>query len=416
MKVLSMDLGKSKTVGCMFDTSDATHTFSTVAMLPERIKQLIELARTDRVVFEVCTDAGWVADVCRELDVRFEAVNPATLTHVMHRCRTKTDRKDALDLAAASAMNKTRSVHIPLKPVREWRALMEQRAKAVERRTGRRIQTRAVFQLVAIPIPGGQKTWSAKGMATLADLAARKMDPADRDRVLIALDGLRHEDSEIAALQDLLDAIAAKDPGVQLLQTVPGVGPRLAETVVAALDGPRRFRNAKQVGCYSGLTSRQNQSGATDRSSCISPAGRIRQLRRRGPSPRGSAESTGFGLLRSSGKSYRRPTVRTRRRSRGCRARHETRVPPKRSNPRRDPNACTIVLAASAAAKAVPRTTGEGKCEDKQSLGNRLDGTSLIEGAGAEERRTGRLIRLAVKPCALPKSYEILIATSLDRA
>jgi transposase len=38
------------------------------------------------------------------------------------------------------------------------------------------------------------------------------------------------------------------------LQSIPGVGPRLAE-VVAVIDDAKRFKNAKQVGAYAGLTS-----------------------------------------------------------------------------------------------------------------------------------------------------------------
>ena len=60
---------------------------------------------------------------------------------------------------------------------------------------------------------------------------------------------------------------------VQLLQTIPGVGPRLAEAVVAYIDDPKRFKNGKQVGSYFGLTPRQFQSGSMDRSGGISGMG-----------------------------------------------------------------------------------------------------------------------------------------------
>ena len=62
-----------------------------------------------------------------------------------------------------------------------------------------------------------------------------------------------------------LDAIAAKDARVTRLRTVPQVGARLAELVVAMLDDPRRFRNARQVGAYAGLVPRQYQSGQMNR-------------------------------------------------------------------------------------------------------------------------------------------------------
>ncbi|MGA7936850.1 MAG: transposase [Kovacikia sp.] len=42
---------------------------------------------------------------------------------------------------------------------------------------------------------------------------------------------------------------------MQLLQTIPGVGRRTAEVIVAALDNPHRFKNARQVSAYAGPVS-----------------------------------------------------------------------------------------------------------------------------------------------------------------
>jgi transposase len=57
------------------------------------------------------------------------------------------------------------------------------------------------------------------------------------------------------------------------LRTIPGVGPRLAEAVVAYIDEPGRFAKGKQVGCYAGLTPRQYQSGNSNRVGKISGQG-----------------------------------------------------------------------------------------------------------------------------------------------
>ena len=81
-----------------------------------------------------------------------------------------------------------------------------------------------------------------------------------------------------------LDALAAQDTQrgrrVRLLRSTPGVGPRLAEMVVAWIDDPARFRTGRQVGSYAGLTPRRYQSGESDRYGRISKAGcgRLRKL------------------------------------------------------------------------------------------------------------------------------------------
>jgi transposase len=60
---------------------------------------------------------------------------------------------------------------------------------------------------------------------------------------------------------------------VRLLRTIPGVGPRTAEVVVAYLDEPRRFKNSRQVSSYAGLVPRRFQSGQMDRQGRIHKRG-----------------------------------------------------------------------------------------------------------------------------------------------
>lgn len=280
MKILALDLGKSKTVACDFAKETGAHTFHHVLSTPGDISALLVRRKPDLVVFEVCTDAGWVADACRDLGAEFQAVNPSSLVHAMHARRAKSDRKDALDLARLAAMGSGREVHIPERDVRVWRETIEQRASAVGARTARRNRVRSMLQSLAAPAPAGDAAWTAKGMLAMRERCAALPGETDRERMRIHLDGLDASGREVAELEALLDRIAAAHPEVRLLQTVPGVGPRCAEAVVAWLDDAERFGNARQVGCYSGMTPRQNQSGQTDRSGRISNAGptRLRSL------------------------------------------------------------------------------------------------------------------------------------------
>jgi len=70
-----------------------------------------------------------------------------------------------------------------------------------------------------------------------------------------------------------LDELAKRDERVKQLQTIPSVGPRLAEMVVAVIDDPKRFKNGKQVGAYVGLVPRLYESGSMSRQGKISKQG-----------------------------------------------------------------------------------------------------------------------------------------------
>jgi transposase len=284
MRILAMDLDKFNSHSCLLDVDARSMQSDSTPMRRDAIRGLLERHRPDRVVFEVSTDAGWIADLCRGLGITFVALNPSSLVRSSHRSRSKCDRRDAEDLARMAAIDPhlARScVHMPEADVRERRSLIEQRAKAVERRTARRNEIRSLFQAHGVQLPAKTSAWGPKGLAMMREVACSGgLGRFGAERVELGLKGLESADEEIESLERMLDAIGEADPATELLQTVPGVGPRGAETVSAWIDDPGRFKSAKQVSNYAGMTPRPNQSGEMDRTSRISNAGprRLRSM------------------------------------------------------------------------------------------------------------------------------------------
>jgi len=77
----------------------------------------------------------------------------------------------------------------------------------------------------------------------------------------------------IASVEEKLNAIGAADARVRLLRTIPGVGPRLSEAIVALLDQPQRFRKASQVSGYIGMVPKAFDSGKSERRGHITRQG-----------------------------------------------------------------------------------------------------------------------------------------------
>ena len=94
-----------------------------------------------------------------------------------------------------------------------------------------------------------------------------------RGQLHVELETFEAVTKSLREVEDKLNELGACDARIQRLQTIPGVGPRLAETVVAFLDDPHRFDNSKQVGSYTGLTQKQYKSGQTERQVKISGQG-----------------------------------------------------------------------------------------------------------------------------------------------
>jgi transposase len=70
---------------------------------------------------------------------------------------------------------------------------------------------------------------------------------------------------ELVTADDRFANIAAQDPVVSRLTTVPGIGPITATAYVAALDDAARFGRAAQVASYLGLVPREYSSGEQQR-------------------------------------------------------------------------------------------------------------------------------------------------------
>jgi len=80
--------------------------------------------------------------------------------------------------------------------------------------------------------------------------------------------------TEIARLHKLVVQFVGRDELCRRYMGIPGVGPITALTFKTAIDDPSRFKSAKLVGAYFGLTPKRWQSGETiDRQGRISKHG-----------------------------------------------------------------------------------------------------------------------------------------------
>jgi transposase len=283
MNILALDLGKRYTVSCWYQTQEGSHEFGRIPTTPQAIGELLlklkQRGVVGRLVIEVSHLAGWVTDLARAQGIlEVQVANPITEGWRWKNVKRKTDRDDALKLAKLSAANQLPTVWIPAAGVRQWRSLIGYRHKLVRRRTAVRNRIRMLLDSNAVSWPDGAAGWSAQTMAALAKMS-RPLEACEgmlelwRGQLHLELAMLSSLEPLIEQAEKRLDAIAGADARVKRLMTIPGVGVRLSETVVAMLDDVKRFANKQQVGCYAGLTPRRYQSGEMDRSGRISKQG-----------------------------------------------------------------------------------------------------------------------------------------------
>src|SRR2546426_1544276 len=124
MKILALDLGKYKTVGCDYERESGKHRFKASFTTPAALQRLVQEVKPDRVVIEVCNIAGWVCDLLRGMGVEVQVANTSDDAWRWRKVKKKNDRCDALKAAQLSAVNQLREVHIPTIEVRQWRVVV----------------------------------------------------------------------------------------------------------------------------------------------------------------------------------------------------------------------------------------------------------------------------------------------------
>jgi transposase len=274
--ILAIDLGKYKCVACL-DRTAADHTFQSFDTSRAEVERLIRRTRPAVVVIEACSLSGWVHDRCFELGVPCRVANTGAEAWKYRHAKRKTDRDDALRLAQLDALGQLPEVVVPAKATREWRALIAHRQALVTQRVAAQNRIRSILVGQGLPAPRGARAWSAAGRAGIGQLARplAECGPDDlwRGRLDLALTAYRQAEELVAVAEAQLDAIGQADERVRLLDTMPGLGPRTAEAIVAHLGDPKRFKSGKQVAADGGLVPRQYQSGEDDRRGRITKRG-----------------------------------------------------------------------------------------------------------------------------------------------
>jgi transposase len=207
-----------------------------------------ELGGLIKVCYEASGASGWLFDQLTALGFKVQVAHPGKL-RLIFRSKHKNDRVDAAKLALLLRLDQVPLAHMPPAEIRQWRALIEFRARLVGQRAACKCRIRALLRSVAIvPIRG---LWTKKGLAWLA--AQDELSSLQRVQREMLVHELADVTKRINRVEKELKTFAAKMPSVALLKTIPGVGIRTAEAVVAYIDNADRFRRNKSVGCYFGL-------------------------------------------------------------------------------------------------------------------------------------------------------------------
>lgn len=216
-------------------------------------------------------------DIAKARGYSTVVANPSQEAWYWKHVKRKTDKDDALKLAKLAALGQIFPVYVPSAESRQYRQLVKYRKRLVSHSNKAQNTIRALFNQQGISIPCGARAWTISGLEQLSkhamvlgDCSLSSLWQGQIDLELKRLDAIWEQ---LHIVDTKLTEIAKQDARVQLLESIPGVGRRTAEVVVAYIDDPNRFKNARQIGAYAGLVPRQHQSGETNRMGNITRRG-----------------------------------------------------------------------------------------------------------------------------------------------
>ena len=227
--------------------------------------------------------------------------------HIKQVPGRKTDVKDAQWIAELLQHGLLKASFIPEQPQRDLRELLRYRTRLVQERTQEVNRVQKVLEDANIKlgdVVSDVMGVSARAMLAaliegqedpevLAQLARRRMRAKldalrqalrghlrDTHRVLLRLH-LQHIDALEAMLQDLQQQVERalpvfdQDNLLARLDTIPGVGPTIAQVIVAEIGiDMTRFASASHLASWAGLAPGKNQSAGRTYSAKIAPGNR----------------------------------------------------------------------------------------------------------------------------------------------
>jgi transposase len=223
---------------------DATAIVSTVNALGS-FHAVIEATGTYRWLYNLLRPYGTVL-----------LAHPMRLRAMIQR-RSKTDKLDAQLLANLLRINQIPLAYIPPEQYQQLRDLTRSRARLGRHLTEVKVQLRALLARQNRESPY-RTPFGPRGLSWFRGQDFGPIEDMVRDELL---ERFRHYARQMTFFDKRLEEMRPAFRQAEALADIHGIGLYSALLIIAEIGETERFRTAKQVGAYTGLTSRVHQSG-----------------------------------------------------------------------------------------------------------------------------------------------------------
>ena len=218
----------------------------------KRINSLIEEGYEVSAAVESTGNTRYFMNRVVKAGVLVKVVNTLKFK-VVNESVKKTDRHDARTLAEFLEKDMLPESQLCSQESEDIRRVIKSRAVLVRAVVSLKNQVHALLLSYGVESKRGQLQSKKDRQRILSGLEDHKVYGSAAKAIKPLLDTINEVHAEVKKLEKVLEELVKDDEVVELLKTIPGVGPITASTIRAFTDDIDRFESAKKYAAYTGL-------------------------------------------------------------------------------------------------------------------------------------------------------------------
>jgi len=257
---IGCDAHKQYSIFCAMDEKGRVSPPHRVEHTREELRAFLqELPPGSPIAIETIGNWYWIIDEMEQAGHQPQLAHAREAKKLMGKSN-KTDKLDARGLATLLRNGTLPTVWIPPSPLRDQRELPRMRMVFVRMRTTLKNRIHATFAKYAIHFEGVSDLFGGSGRREL-EKHRKELPPETQRSVGEELTLLDQLETQIQSIEAHVSEVVQETPKIQLLDTLPGVGPILAIVQALEIGDVERFPGPEHLASYAGTVPRIHESG-----------------------------------------------------------------------------------------------------------------------------------------------------------
>jgi transposase len=256
MKIMGIDIGKNSLQVYGEDASGRKKVGKKFGR--QKLKEYLVTLPVCTIAMEACGSAHYWARLLKSYGHEVKLIAPQFVKPYV-----KSNKNDAADAEAiCEAAQRPNMRFVPIKEIgqQDMQSIHRMRSLVVGRRTAQINQVRGLLLEYGIEIPTGRSKL-LKRLPEILEDAENGLTDLFREELFGLYEELHHLDDRIAHYDEKIEQMVWTDERAHRLQTIPGIGPKIATALLAAIGDIHAFKNGRELAAWLGLVPRQHSTG-----------------------------------------------------------------------------------------------------------------------------------------------------------